>query len=135
MAGKNGSIHRIQEFTQERVSQRLQSGANRRDLFYHIVSTDVKLASSTHRNCLQSGEELSKSERPSAQDLQMEGLLAIIAGSDTVNGSLVCAIYYLLCNPVVYERLQDEVDAAFPSGEEPLDMMKLSQMEWLNGCM
>jgi cytochrome P450 len=65
----------------------------------------------------------------------MEGLLAIIAGSDTVNGSLSCAIYYLVCNPAVYEHLQDEVDAAFPGGEEPLDVAKLSQMEWLNGCM
>jgi cytochrome P450 len=90
---------------------------------------------STPLNHLQSGEELPKSERPSPEDLQMEGLLAIIAGSDTVNGSLACAIYYLVCNPAVYERLQDEVDAAFPSGEEPLDMTKLSQMEWLNGCM
>ncbi|KAH9015099.1 high nitrogen upregulated cytochrome P450 monooxygenase 2 [Lactarius pseudohatsudake] len=28
-----------------------------------------------------------------------------------------------------------EVDRAFPSGEEPLDVTKLSQMEWLNGCI
>jgi hypothetical protein len=44
-------------------------------------------------------------------------------------------LYYLLCNPVAYERLQSEVDSAFPSGEEPLDVTRLSQMEWLNGCM
>ncbi|KAN0137395.1 Cytochrome P450 [Lactarius tabidus] len=118
ITGRNGVVRRIRDFTKERVTQRLQNGANRKDLFYHL-----------------SGEELPKSERPSAQDLQMEGLLAIIAGSDTVNGSLACAIYYLVCNPAAYERLQDEVDAAFPSGEEPLDMMKLTQMEWLNGCI
>jgi hypothetical protein len=35
----------------------------------------------------------------------------------------------------MYENLQSEVDAAFPSGEEPLDVTKLGQMEWLNGCM
>ena len=65
----------------------------------------------------------------------MEGLLAILAGSDTVNGSFSCALYYLVCNPAVYEHLQEEVDAAFPSGEEPLDVVKLTHMEWLNAWM
>jgi cytochrome P450 len=61
--------------------------------------------------------------------------LAIIAGSDTTSSVLTAALYYLLRNPVAYERLQAEVDGAFPSGEEPLDVTKLGQMEWLNGCM
>ena len=61
--------------------------------------------------------------------------MAIIAGSDTTSSVLTAALYYLLCNPVAYEHLQAEVDGAFPSGEEPLDVTKLGQMEWLNGCM
>ncbi len=65
----------------------------------------------------------------------LEGLLAILAGSDTVNSTLSCALYYLVCNPAVYMRLQEEVDDAFTSGEEPLDMVKLRSMEWLNACM
>ena len=40
-----------------------------------------------------------------------------------------------LRNSVAYESLQAEVDGAFPGGEEPLDVTKLGQMEWLNGCM
>ena len=61
--------------------------------------------------------------------------MAIVAGSDTTSSVLTAALYYLLCNPVAYEHLQAEVDGAFPSGEEPLDVTKLAQMEWLNGCM
>ncbi|KAH9035155.1 high nitrogen upregulated cytochrome P450 monooxygenase 2 [Lactarius deliciosus] len=114
IVGKKG----IRDFGKERVSDRLQNGANRRDLFYHL-----------------SGEELPESERLSADDLALEGLLAIVAGSDTVKGTLSCALYYLVCNPTVYNRLQEEVDAAFPSGEEPLDVVKLSYMEWLNACI
>jgi cytochrome P450 len=64
-----------------------------------------------------------------------DGGLAILAGSDTTSSALTAVVYYILCNPAVYKRLQEEVDAAFPSGEEPLDMTRLSHMEWLNGCM
>ena len=63
------------------------------------------------------------------------GQLVIIAGSDTTSSVLTAALYYLLLNPAAYERLQEEVDGAFPSGEEPLDVTKLGQMKWLTGCM
>ena len=76
-----------------------------------------------------------ESERPSPTQIAEDGQLAIIAGSDTTSSVLTAALYYLLRNPVAYERLQAEVDGAFPGGEEPLDVTKLSQMEWLNGCM
>ncbi len=62
-------------------------------------------------------------------------MLAIIAGSDTTSSVLTTVLYYLLRHPVAYMRLQAEVDAAFPSGEEPLDVITLSQMEWLNACV
>jgi cytochrome P450 len=86
-------------------------------------------------NRLQSGEELPESERPSINAVAHDGGLAIIAGSDTTSSVLTAVVYYLLRHPAAYERLQEEVDAAFPSGEEPLDVTKLSCMEWLNGCM
>ncbi len=35
--GRKGSIHRIHAFGRERVLKRLQMGANRKDLFYHLV--------------------------------------------------------------------------------------------------
>ena len=83
----------------------------------------------------QSGEEFLESERPSHDEVAQNGQLAIVAGSDTTSSILTAALYYLLHNPAAYKHLQAEVDAAFPSGEEPLDVTKLGQMEWLNGCM
>ncbi|KAH9007438.1 hypothetical protein EDB83DRAFT_2558165 [Lactarius deliciosus] len=44
---------------------------------------------------------------------------------------LTAVLYYPLRNPAAYERLQAEVDGAFPGGEELLDVTKLNQMEWL----
>ncbi|KAI9462028.1 high nitrogen upregulated cytochrome P450 monooxygenase 2 [Russula earlei] len=118
LTGQKGSIQVSRDFGRESVFKRLQAGANRKDLFYHL-----------------SGEELPESERPSVVDVAQDGLLAIIAGSDTTSSSLTGTIYYLLLNPTAYDRLQKEVDSAFPNGEEPLDVVKLSQMEWLNGCI
>ncbi|KAH9029477.1 high nitrogen upregulated cytochrome P450 monooxygenase 2 [Lactarius pseudohatsudake] len=116
--GKKSPLLRLRALCKERALERLRMGANRKDLFYYL-----------------SGEELPESERPSPADIAQDGQLAIIAGSDTTSSVLTAALYYLLRNPVVYERLQAEVDSAFPSGEEPLDVAKLSQMEWLNGCI
>ena len=74
-------------------------------------------------------------QRPPLDDVAKDGGLAIVAGSDTTSGALTATLYYLLRNPAAYDRLLEEVDAAFPTGEEPLDVTKLNQMEWLNGCM
>jgi len=118
ITGKRGTIPRIRAFGKERVLQRLEAGATRKDLFYHL-----------------SGEELPEAERPSVDDVAQDGGLAIIAGSDTTSSVLAALLYYLLLHPEIYERLQEEVDSAFASGEEPSDAQKLSHMEWLNGCI
>jgi hypothetical protein len=134
--GRSGSLQRAAAFGRGSVLKRLEDGANRKDLFYYLVHQHVIcLTCSSHRNRLQSGEELSETERPSFKDLAQNGTLAIIAGSDTTSSILTAIIYYLLLNPAAYERLQEEVDSAFSSGEEPLDAVKLSHLEWLNGCM
>ncbi|KAI0265867.1 high nitrogen upregulated cytochrome P450 monooxygenase 2 [Gloeopeniophorella convolvens] len=116
--GDNGTIRRARNFCSEHALGRLKIGAKRKDLFYHL-----------------SGEGLPENERPPMGAIAQNGILAIIAGSDTTSAVLTAIIHYLLRYPEAYERLQKEVDAAFPPGEEPLDVVKLSQMEWLNGCI
>ncbi|KAI0279986.1 cytochrome P450 [Russula aff. rugulosa BPL654] len=113
-----GAIRRAVEFGRRSVLKRLEVSANRKDMFYYL-----------------SGEELPEPDRPSFDDLAQNGTLAIIAGSDTTSSVLAAILYYLLLNPAAYERLQEEVDGAFSTGEEPLDAVKLSQLEWLNGCI
>jgi hypothetical protein len=88
-----------------------------------------------HLGLFQSGEELPEAERPSISDVAQNGSLAIIAGSDTTSSVLTALLYYLLLNPGAYKHLQEEVDLACTVREEPLDTVKFSHMEWLNGCM
>ncbi|KAH8980271.1 high nitrogen upregulated cytochrome P450 monooxygenase 2 [Lactarius akahatsu] len=112
--GRKCFVQRVHAFSRERVVKK--------DLFYHLSR-------------LQSGEAMPEDERPSLTDVAKDGSLAIVAGADTTSGALTATLYYLLCNPIAYDRLRAEVNAAFPTGEELLDVTKISQMEWLNGCI
>jgi cytochrome P450 len=64
-----------------------------------------------------------------------DGLLAVMAGSDTTAAAFTTLWYYLLRDPLTLDRLRNEVDAYFPSGEEPLDFTRMVNMPYLNACM
>jgi hypothetical protein len=42
VTGKSGPIQRAEEFSRGRVLRRLETGASRKDLFYHLVSRHVR---------------------------------------------------------------------------------------------
>ncbi|TFY79311.1 hypothetical protein EWM64_g4697 [Hericium alpestre] len=79
-------------------------------------------------------DQTGRAARPAAE-VANDGILAIIAGSDTTATILSALVFHLLSNPTAYERLQAEVDAAFPQGEEPHDTAKMAGMEYLNACL
>ncbi|KAF8261202.1 high nitrogen upregulated cytochrome P450 monooxygenase 2 [Lactarius quietus] len=118
ITGQSNPLARLEMFCRRRVLERLRIGANRKDLFYYL-----------------SGEGLPETERPLPARIANDWMLAMIAGADTIGSVLTATFYYLLRNPAAYKRLQAEVDSTFTSGEEPLDVSKLSQMEWLNACI
>ncbi|KAI0301723.1 cytochrome P450 [Multifurca ochricompacta] len=115
--GSGKDLVRLREFGNVNVAKRLEMGPNRKDLFYYLSGEDGQI------------------ERPTNEDLAANGVLAIIAGSDTTSTTLTALFYHLFCNPAMYERLRDEVEKEFPGGEEPLDSTILGQMPWLNACM
>ncbi|KAI0265869.1 high nitrogen upregulated cytochrome P450 monooxygenase 2 [Gloeopeniophorella convolvens] len=114
----SGNLKPLFEFGQSQVTRRLNMGANRKDLFYYL-----------------SGEDQTEADRPPLSKVMQQGLLAIIAGSDTTSTTMTAVIYYLIRHPAVYERLLKEIDEAFPTGEEPLDATRLSGLQWLNACI
>ena len=95
------------------------------------------LATSDHsEGSLQIDEDNVDQIVPTDTEVISDGTLAIIAGSDTTSTTLSGLFYHLLSNPLDYQRLQKEIDQAFPHGEgDPFDTLKLSQLPFLNSVM
>lgn len=64
-----------------------------------------------------------------------DGVLAVIAGSDTTATTLSAMWYYFLKNPDAFERLRAEIDKYFPPGEAPSNFSRMVNMPYLNACM
>lgn len=66
-----------------------------------------------------------------------DGMLAIIAGSDTSATALSHVFYFMLRNPDCMKRLQKEIDETFPDAhtDDLFDYSKHADMPYLNACM
>ena len=64
-----------------------------------------------------------------------DGILALVAGSDTTTVVLSNALWLLLRHPDAYRRLQAEVDKFYPPGENSLDGKHLNEMYYLEAVM
>lgn len=78
---------------------------------------------------------LSRSSHLSVEDLQAEALFVIQAGSDTTSGVLTFLFYFLLSHRKAYDRLQNELDAAFPDAGMPLHSGTLENLPFLNAVI
>ncbi|KAH9940215.1 cytochrome P450, partial [Epithele typhae] len=79
------------------TKQRVHRGAATPDLFHYLNHDD------------------NPSRPPPAQEQLIEdGILAMVAGSDTVASALTSLFACLVAHPAVYARLQAEVDAHYP---------------------
>lgn len=75
-------------------------------------------------------------EQPTDAEVLSDGMLAVIAGSDTTSTVLSGLFCYVVANPACYKRLQSEVDSFFPIGEgDPFDAARLAEMPYLNAVM
>ena len=63
-----------------------------------------------------------------------DGILAMVAGADTVSSMLTSVFACLLANPEIYEKLQEEVDKFYPPGES-LRTKHHQDMQYLTAVM
>lgn len=75
-------------------------------------------------------------EPPAGEEVVSDGVLAIIAGSDTTSKVLSGLFCFVLANPKCYQHLREEVDRVFPVADgDPLDSTRLAEMPYLNAVM
>lgn len=86
--------------TSDKVRKRIAVGSDRQDFMNHIVST------------------MNEKDGLSVGELEATSEVIIIAGSETTATLLSGCFYYLLTNPLTYQRLVDEIRGAFTSEEE-----------------
>ncbi|KAK7032590.1 hypothetical protein VNI00_012853 [Paramarasmius palmivorus] len=93
------SVLRLRGLGVKWSTERVQKGGETKDLWYHL-----------------SDEANLEQDRPALATVAGEGVLAIIAGSDTTSAALAYTIYYLLRNPECYRKARKEVDEVFNAG-------------------
>ncbi|KAJ7163956.1 cytochrome P450 [Mycena crocata] len=93
LPGMGQGLRAFRKYAAQRASERKARGSHHKDVFYHLID--------------EAGLEPTP---PSSAQILSDGGLAIIAGAETTSTTLCHIIWFLLCNPTTYRRLQAEVD-------------------------
>ncbi|KAJ7116453.1 cytochrome P450 [Mycena epipterygia] len=93
LPGMGQGLRAFRQYARTRASERQARGSHHKDVFYHLID--------------EAGLEPIP---PSSAQILSDGGLAIIAGAETTSTTLAHIIWFLLCNPTAYRRLQAEVD-------------------------
>lgn len=84
---------------------------------------------------LQRGTDPDTGKGFTLHELVSEASLLIIAGTDTTATSITSTVFYILHNPTVLAKLNDEVRSAFTHVEEIRGGGKLSECHYLRACI
>ncbi|PIL32204.1 cytochrome P450 [Ganoderma sinense ZZ0214-1] len=107
-------LGRCREFAIKRMLQ----GSEKRDLFYYLNHED-------------------QPNRPSPPIHQLvdDGVLAIVAGSDTTSTALTSFFYCLLTHSEVYAALLQEVDNCYQDGETTLNTARHGKLPYMDAVI
>ncbi|RDX51365.1 cytochrome P450 [Lentinus brumalis] len=90
----------LQENGRQMAKARLERGSKTRDLYHYLCN-----------------EDLSDRSPPAIAELADDGILTVVAGSDTASMTMTNVFYCLLTHPEAYAKLQAEIDKFYPAGE------------------
>ncbi|KAF7315569.1 hypothetical protein MIND_00072200 [Mycena indigotica] len=116
--GLNEITDRLRRFGSENAGRRIKSGPKEtRDLWYHLMDED-------------SHEKV----KPTLPEVLVDGVFAIVAGSDTSSGALNAFMWCMLTHPDIYARVQAEVDSVYPDPQTLFDSEKHGELKLLTAC-
>ncbi|KAJ3551693.1 hypothetical protein NM688_g4557 [Phlebia brevispora] len=116
--GSDRGLKKMQQFGRDCVAERMKSGSQVKDIFYYLT-----------------GEDDAMNTKPSAESVASDGMLAVIAGSDTTATAMSNVWFFMLKHPECLAKLRKEIDATFPDGEETSDFSRHANMPYLNACI
>ncbi|GJE94463.1 cytochrome P450 [Phanerochaete sordida] len=113
-------VNKMKEMGDNSCIARIDSGGSgTKDLYYYLMNEDGS----------------SKSQLTRKEGLS-DGVVAIIAGSDTAATALTHLCYYFLQRPECLRRLRHEIEEVYPSlGDELEDLARQADMLYLNACL
>ncbi|CDO71117.1 hypothetical protein BN946_scf184844.g121 [Trametes cinnabarina] len=118
LPGLRLAVDRLQAFTKRFTLKRIERGSEIKDMFHYLNNED-------------------QPEKPPTplQYLLEDGIVAIIAGSDTTSGALTGLVFCLLTNPSALKRLQAEIDQFYPPEEDPCNPEHHRDMHYLTAVI
>ncbi|KAF7360564.1 hypothetical protein MVEN_00787500 [Mycena venus] len=112
-------IQEFNDFGQGLAIQRMEKTAvDRKDLWYHLAD--------------EAGLE---KEKPTLKTVAADGIVAIVGASDTTASALSSLVWFLLSNPEYYRRVQKELDSVISDGDDPFDVNKHQELQFLSACI
>jgi cytochrome P450 len=99
-------------YTKEKVISRMERGTDRPDFMSYIMRND------------KDGRQMSKGE------IEANGEILIVAGSETIASLLSGATYYLCKNPKTLQKLTTEVRNAFDNDQD-IDINSVNKLDYL----
>ncbi|KAJ7745908.1 cytochrome P450 [Mycena maculata] len=112
-------IQEFNDFGRGLAVRRIKQGAvHTKDLWYHLAD--------------EAGLE---KEKPTLESSAADGIVAIVAASDTTASTLSSLMWFLMSNPELYQRVQVELDGVYPEGADPLDVSQHDQLVFLSACI
>jgi len=111
-------VTKLFTFGAERSSKRIKNGSLKKDLWYHLTD--------------EAGLE---AEKPALSNVIPDGMLAIAAGGDTTARAIQNLFFAILSHPAYYQRLKDELEIVFPSGDGILDVGKYTELKFLDALI
>ncbi|KAJ6490687.1 high nitrogen upregulated cytochrome P450 monooxygenase 2 [Mycena vitilis] len=113
-------IQEFNDFGQGLAVKRMKNGTPQgtKDLWYHLAD-----------------EACCEKEKPTLEISAADGIVAVIAGSDTTASALSSFVWFMLSYPELYQRLQQELDSVFVEGDNPLEVDKHDELRFLSSCI
>ena len=130
-------LRRLHALGGQSVRERMARGSKTCDLYHYLVrlaffSYPYMVCSS---NALQNNEDIPDKEPPPFRHLVDDGILAIVAGTDTTTSAITSLFFLLMTHPDRYAKLQGEIDKYYPRGEDAADTKHHRHMPYLHAVM